>query len=184
MDADARLMQEVAAGRWDRFTEIVRRHQSGMFRYAASRMGNRTLAEEAVQEALLAAFRGRASFDAGRPFRPWLWRILQRECGRVGAAELKHRQDAPAAEINRIAGPLEAAVAADERAKLAALLLELPEEQAESLRLRFFSDLGYDEIGAVQGVPAATAKSRIRYGLAKLSERLSGTSAAAARREP
>jgi RNA polymerase sigma-70 factor (ECF subfamily) len=172
LDDDAAIMQQVQAGRTERFAELVRRHQSAMVRYARSRLGVAGSAEDAVQETFLAAFRGRHTFDAGRGLKPWLWTILANTCSRL--VKTTARNDAKESAL-RVARQFGASADVepelrDERERLARLLKRLPAEQSEAVRLRFFSDLSYEEIGSVQSCSTATAKSRVRYGLAKLSE--------------
>jgi RNA polymerase sigma-70 factor (ECF subfamily) len=166
LDDDARIMEETAAGRIERFPELVARHQSSLFRVAISRLGNRSAAEDAVQETFLAVFRGRKSFRADRPFRPWMWTIHRNVCD----ASLKSEQRHQSAPLERIASS--AAPVGEDQLLVRDLLERLPKEQAEAVRLRFFGSLTYDEIAAVQECPTPTAKNRVRYALAKLASLL------------
>lgn len=173
LEPDAADMQQVQAGCLDRFRPLVARHQSAMFRYARSRLGSRTLAEDAVQEAFLAAFRGRHTYDASRPFRAWLWTILANTCSRLAKKRAERATTAFAAPPEEWVDPGASALAAlerqDERRQLAELLAQLPDEQADAIRMRFFGELSFDEIAAVLSCSAATIKSRVRYGLEKLA---------------
>jgi RNA polymerase sigma-70 factor, ECF subfamily len=163
LDDDARIMEESAAGRVERFAEIVARHQSPLFRVAVSRLGDRTAAEDAVQETFLAAFRGRKSYSSDRPFRPWLWTIHKNVCEECARKEKKHRSTT----LDRVSANV--CEATEERLFVRELLEGLPAEQAEAVRLRFFGSLTYDEIAAVQDCPTPTAKNRVRYALQKLA---------------
>jgi RNA polymerase sigma-70 factor (ECF subfamily) len=49
---------------------------------------------------------------------------------------------------------------------------QLPENQADALRLRFFGGLKFQEIAAAQGVSLTSAKTRVRQGLLTLSQQL------------
>jgi RNA polymerase sigma-70 factor (ECF subfamily) len=53
-------------------------------------------------------------------------------------------------------------------------LNDLPDVQADAIRLRFFAGLTYDEIAQSMNVSLGGAKLRVRSGLRKLSERLRG----------
>ena len=55
---------------------MVERNQDVVFGTAYNMTGNRALAEELAQEAFLSAWKGIRSFRRGRPFKPWLIRIL------------------------------------------------------------------------------------------------------------
>lgn len=176
LDPDAVEMCQVQQGRLERFAILVGRHQSSMFRYAQSRLRDRPLAEDAVQEAFLSAFAGRNTFDPHRGFRPWLWTILLNTCQRLSKREARpdrrwatRNVDEPAA----VGGdPQTDAMRADEQARFTRLLEQLPAEQAEAIRLRFFGELSFPEVGQTLGCTTPTAKSRVRYGLAKLAELL------------
>ena len=60
----------------DAFRYLVELHKDVVYGTAYLMTGNRSLAEEQMQEAFLAAWRGIQGFQAGRPFKPWLVRIL------------------------------------------------------------------------------------------------------------
>ena len=49
---------------------------------------------------------------------------------------------------------------------------ELPDEQREIIILRVWGQMTFEEAAAALGIPANTAASRYRYGLARLKERL------------
>jgi RNA polymerase sigma factor (sigma-70 family) len=162
VDDDARIMEEAASGRVERFAEIVARHQSPLFRVAMSRLGDRATAEDAVQETFLDVFRGRMSFRKDQPFRPWMWTIHKNVCD--AWLKKEHRWKSAAGRKT------ESAVdAVEERLLVRELLERLPTEQAEAVRLRFFGSLTYVEIAAVQKCPTPTAKNRVRYALQKLA---------------
>ena len=58
------------------FRHLVDRYRDVLFGTAVLMTGNRAVAEEQVQEALLSAWRGIRGFRLGSPFKPWLLRIL------------------------------------------------------------------------------------------------------------
>ncbi len=60
----------------DAFRYLVELYKDVVFGTAYMMTGNRSLAEEQMQEAFLAAWLGIQGFEAGRPFKPWLVRIL------------------------------------------------------------------------------------------------------------
>lgn len=175
LDPDIEDMRQVKAGQLDRFTGLVSRHQSALFRYASSYFGSRDLAEDAVQETFLALFRGRETFDPSRGFRSWLWSIHLHVCQRSAEQRSRWRRNMSlrANEIDvtsNLEHPDSHAELAETRTLLANYLDRLPDDQADALRLRFFGELTYDEMADAAGTNPATMKSRVRYGLSKLSE--------------
>ena len=69
-------VQRCQHGERDAFRYLVERYQDVLFGTAYNMTGNRALAEELAQEAFLSAWKGIRSFRRGRPFKPWLIRIL------------------------------------------------------------------------------------------------------------
>ena len=63
-----------------RFTELSERHRHELQVHSYRMLGNLEQAEDAVQEALLRAWKGRASFDGGPGARAWLYRIATTTC--------------------------------------------------------------------------------------------------------
>jgi RNA polymerase sigma-70 factor (ECF subfamily) len=190
--SDAALMRCTQQGRQDAFAEIAARYQSALVRVARSRLGREDWAEEAAQETLMAAFRSRHTYDAGRGFRTWLWTILLNQCTAVRRRQTRAGRvanwtdratdaDDPASiahhALDPAATPL-AALLTKERAELLdRLLAKLSEPQADAVRLRFFAALKFQEIADAMDCSLLTAKNRVKSGLVKLAEML-GESAA------
>lgn len=176
LDPDGADMREVQAGRLDRFSRLVARHQSGLYRYAQSILGSSSTAEDAVQETFLSAFKNRATYDPNRPFRGWLWTIHVNNCRRIArqnagplvAAGVQQFEALPCREMPADHGLQQA----EEQRLLQETMALLPEEQADAIRMRFFGNLSFEEIGEAMDCSAATAKSRVRYGLAKMAKHL------------
>lgn len=169
---DQQIMAEVLSGRTELFDELVRRHRPSMLRAATSKLNNASLAEEAVQDAFLNAFARRATFNPQYSFRGWLWTILlntsrtlaRRERGRPDTQELLIANE-PASSGDALSRLLNV----ERDALLAELLSDLPEPQADALRLRFFGGLKFDEIAQAMDCSLNGAKQRVRRGLERLS---------------
>jgi RNA polymerase sigma-70 factor, ECF subfamily len=74
-DDEARWIARAKAGEAAAFRHLVDVHGAVLFRVCARITGDRALAEDAVQEALLSAFRHLADFDGRSAFSTWLYRI-------------------------------------------------------------------------------------------------------------
>jgi RNA polymerase sigma-70 factor (ECF subfamily) len=176
---DQEIMKRVRSGQVELFDELVNRHRPSMLRAAVSKLRNQAVAEEAVQDAFLSAFAHRHSFRCEHSFRGWLWTILlntcrtltRREFGRIDRAG---RQDnfEESTEPSSSGDALGRLVRAEQVASLFRFLDELPEVQADALRLRFFGELKFDEIAHVMNCSANGAKQRVRIGLERLSAAL------------
>jgi RNA polymerase sigma factor (sigma-70 family) len=73
--SDGELVTRARRGELDAFGELVRRHEAMAVRVATVVCGAAG-AEDAAQEAFVRAYRSLHRFDSGRPFRPWLARIV------------------------------------------------------------------------------------------------------------
>jgi RNA polymerase sigma-70 factor (ECF subfamily) len=77
---DGELVQELQQGRLPAFERLFAEHGERMKSIAANILGNRTDAEDAVQDAMLKVYRGAASFRGGASVSTWLYRILLNTC--------------------------------------------------------------------------------------------------------
>lgn len=85
---------------------------------------------------------------------------------------IREQRAAAAAPVQESTTPLDAAVHREMVARLAAVLLGLPQPYQDTLLWRYYEDLSPGEIAARSGTPLATVKSRLQRGLAMMRERL------------
>ena len=76
--------------------------------------------------------------------------------------------DDPSTEPDPVAAPDALALAAEQKNRIAAALAQLPPDQAEVIRLAFYSDKPHAEIAGELGLPLGTVKSRVRLAMARL----------------
>ena len=164
------LVRAAQKGSQDAIAELFARHWSQAYRAAFLVTGDRAAAEDIAQEAFLAALRALPSFDARRPLRPWLHRIVvNRAIDFSRARALRNEVGADAA------GEAAAPAVADHRAlgeDVAAALLRLGPEQRAVVVLRYLLEFTPGEIGAILGLPRGTVNSRLRRGLDALGDAL------------
>ncbi len=160
------------------FALLVARYQAALHKAAISRLSRRELAEEAVQETFLCAYRWLATYDSRFSFRTWLWTILLNQCSRQGKREARHAVagtvppacnaiDQPCDSQRQ---PLDLLLAREKNQQVHLLLGRLPEPQADALRLRFFGGLTFPEIAVAMNCSEPGAKNRVKTGLLKLGE--------------
>ncbi len=170
---DGMLIAATLAGDKQAFALLVARYQRALLRTAISRVTQRELAEEAVQETFLCAHRWLSTYDSRFSFRTWLWTILLNQCTRQAKREaragLRHQE--PRVRTPRLDNeqPLRRLLAQETSEQMQELLGRLPEAQADALRLRFFGELTFPEIAAALGCSEAGAKHRVKSGLLKLA---------------
>jgi RNA polymerase sigma-70 factor, ECF subfamily len=176
---DQEIMERVVSGQVELFDELVCRHQASMLRAAVSKLRNQAVAEEAVQDSFLAAFAHRHTFRSEYSFRGWLWTILLNTCRTLARREL-NRADRAGRQSERLlecepcstGDALGRLVKAEQTKLLFHCLDDLPEVQADALRLRFFGELKFDEIAHAMNCSVNGAKQRVRTGLERLADAL------------
>ncbi len=180
--SDTAIMQQVQSGDADCFGLIVRRYQRALLRVAASRLGREDLAEEAVQETFLAAFKARHTYDSDFAFRTWLWTILLNKCKLLYARSQRRKASIPWSDAFggddegqdrgpacKSPQPASQLLAKEQAQQLEQLLVRLSPSQADALRLRFFGGLSFPEIARTMRCSLGTAKNRVKWGLERLS---------------
>ena len=137
--------------------------------------GDRRLAEEAVQVAMVKAWRGASSYDPARPLAPWLFAIVRRCTIDIGRQERRHRipsMDARAAGSEATVGDgVESAAAWAVRDALGALSAK----EYEVMRLSYFQGLTHLEIAERLAIPVGTVKSRSASAHRRLRAELGST---------
>jgi RNA polymerase sigma-70 factor (ECF subfamily) len=172
--ADEDLLTLVERGDADAFEVIYDRHARVAFSLAFRLLGDRQAAEDLVQDALLAVWRGAGTYTSARgSVRTWLLSIVHnRGVDRLRTlAAMARRQDAlEQAELRRPDEPdaealgIGQALAGSVRRELGAL----PSEQSEVLKLAYYGGFTHHEIAEMLQLPLGTVKSRMRLGLERL----------------
>jgi RNA polymerase sigma-70 factor (ECF subfamily) len=145
-------------------------------RFLFTMCGDWHQADDLAQEALLRAWRKRESYNGRAAVQTWVFTIARNHW----LDRLRRGRSAPRVELSmhehsvadRSPGPREAASRAEFRSAVSAALAALPAEQREALALRESEGLTFAQAADVLGVPVGTVKSRVRYALLKLAEKL------------
>lgn len=160
-------------GEREAFRHLVERYQDVLYGTAVLMTGDRAQAEEHVQEAFLAAWRGMPGFHSERPVKPWLMRILvntvmsQRRRRAVSTVSLEYESEAEDA-----ARPAEEIEAQHDRLVIREALAGLNPEQRQVVVLRFFAGLTVPQLAEAIGVREGTVKSRLHRALGQLRDQL------------
>ena len=175
---DEELMLAYARGEIRAFDDLYARHRGPLYRFVMRTIKDRALADELFQETWSRVVASRSRYRPQAKFSTWLLQIahnlmvdhFRRLRPQAGADETElvlATLDAPEHEQ-----PEQQLSEFEQRRRIELALEELPAEQREAFLLRAEQGLGIEEIAEVAGVGRETAKSRLRYALAKLRERL------------
>ena len=175
--SDEELVRRSASGDREAFERLVDRHGEALYRFATRTCRGARDAEDAVQEALLAAWRGAATFREESSARTWLFQVMIHACRRAArrrAGEPDRHEEAAAAEglAADQSGPDDRTAARQAAAALERALAGLPPEGREVLLLRDVEGLSGEEAAAALGVGIAAMKSRLHRARLELKERV------------
>jgi RNA polymerase sigma-70 factor (ECF subfamily) len=176
--SDEDLIRASAGGDRRAFDALVARHGAALFRFATRTCGDGGAAADAVQEALLAAWRGAGSFRAEATARTWLFQILVHACRRRGrrrAGEPAHHL--PLEDALEVAGgqaPDDRVAARQAGAALERALAALSPEAREVLLLRDVEGLSGADTAAALGLELAAMKSRLHRARLELKAGVEG----------
>ncbi|MGW7330070.1 RNA polymerase sigma factor SigM [Streptomyces sp. NPDC054840] len=172
--SDQELLAQHVAGDPEAFGEIVRRHRDRLWAVALRTLGDREEAADAVQDALVSAYRAAHTFRGESAVTTWLHRITVNAC-LDRARKAASRRTAPLDDtdrLERLLEPHESAEAPAERQdlhrQLLAALSTLPADQRAALVLVDMQGYPVAEAARLLDVPTGTVKSRCARGRAKL----------------
>lgn len=168
--SEVALVRRCQAGDAEAFRALVETYKNVLFGVAYLMTGDRTSAEDAVQEGLVKIWKSLPSLRDPGKIKSWLVRIVVNEVKQ--GFRVKPAPSLPldaAAGVPCEADPPEELVMSTERRRLIRRALgALPREQQEAVILRFYSELSVPEIARVVRVPEGTIKSRLSRALSRL----------------
>lgn len=172
MDDDATLLRRHAEGDPDAFGELVRRHRDRLWAVALRTLGDREEAADALQDALLSAFRAAGTYRGDAQVTTWLHRIVVNAC----IDRTRRRATRPTVPLDEathaLPDPRDATAEVDARDELLAALAELPVEQAAAIVLVDVEGHSVEQAALILDVAEGTVKSRCSRGRARLAVRL------------
>ena len=147
--------------------QMMEAERNGLLQYACYRLGNIEDAEDAVQDVFVKMQqRLTEKREDIKNLTAYLYRTLANLCI-SRQREAKRTLTIP---IDGLPDPIEPETEDFEQEfrRINQLLSEIPDEQAEVIRLRFIGDKSFPEIADILSIPLTTAKSRFAYGLEKI----------------
>jgi RNA polymerase sigma-70 factor (ECF subfamily) len=172
---DRILLERHREGDPNAFGEIVRRHRDRMWAVALRTLGDPEEAADAVQDALVSAYRAAEGFRGDSAITTWLHRIVVNAClDRARRKSIRKTVPLPDQQEDEERGGRDVAIAEDPTndsdlsMDIASALATLPPDQRAALVLVDLQGYPVDEAGKILGVPTGTVKSRCARGRARL----------------
>lgn len=174
------LIRRAKEGDQEAFGALVSAYEKKVYALAVRMCKNPHDAEEAAQEAFLAAWQGLKFFRGDASFSTWLYRLASNAC--IDHLRRAQRHSAAAgpslddeetfldAEDTSTPTPHAAAEAGETRRLIEEGLRSLSPEHREVLILRELHQLSYEEIADTLGVDSGTVRSRISRGRKNLQK--------------
>jgi RNA polymerase sigma-70 factor, ECF subfamily len=161
---DVALLRAHVSGDPDAFDELVRRHRDRLWAVAIRTLGDREEAADALQDALISAFRNASGFRGDAAVTTWLHRIVINAC----YDRIRRRRAHPTVELPDTDAPsphIDTDMALDVQSALA----QLPADQRAAIVLVDMEGFSVADAAAVLETPIGTIKSRCARGRARLA---------------
>ena len=174
---DAELLAAHVAGDDTAFAELVNRHRDRLWAVAMRTTGDPEEAADALQDALISAFRRADSFRGESAVTTWLHRIVvNASLDRLRRRSVRSASPLPEDDFG-VSAPVvgnnhDHINQAELRWEITRALAELPEAQREAVFLVDVEGYSVEEAAAILDCPTGTVKSRCSRGRAKLAESL------------
>ena len=173
---DGGLMLAWAGGNAAAFAELYARHKGPLYRFLMKTVKDRATADELFQETWSRVIAARQRYRPDAKFSTWLLQIahnlaidaFRRQRPQADSAEAEAVFAAQAAPERE--QPEHALSDFEIRRRMQRAIESLPDEQRTAFVLRMENELSLEDIAAVTGVGKETAKSRLRYAMARIRE--------------
>lgn len=170
---DRELVERALAGSQAAYRALVERYERPLFSLLVRMLRDRALAEDLSQETFVKAFSKLDTYDRGRKFSSWLFKIghntaideLRKKRLATVSLASSREEDAPTLEARlpaeRTSEPGTRLEQVGLRGALEAAIGELRPEYREAMLLRFREGLSYEEVAEILEIPLGTLKTRL-----------------------
>ncbi len=180
-DPEGELILRAATGDPGAFASLVDRTRDGLCRYLRTLVASDEVAEDALQETFLGAYRAAGTYRAEAPGRVWLYGLARRQAARTWRRRRgEPRALEPLTALGREAGfatersPEALAAALEDRERLWAALEALSDTDREVVVLRDLDGFSGPEVAELLELPLPTMKTRLHRARLRLMAALQG----------
>jgi RNA polymerase sigma-70 factor (ECF subfamily) len=175
MHDESEWIRRIAQGDERAFERLFRCYAPRIFRFAMSYLNDPALAEEVVQETMIAVWKNAKDYKEQSQLSTWILGIARNKA--LDRARARQREPELLREIDRRASaratPEQIAQRDSQADRARSALEKLSPEHREVMMLAFYNELSYSEIAQIVGCPEGTVKSRVYYAKEQLKRLLS-----------
>jgi len=174
---DKVLVQNFLNGDNKSFETLLSRHKNRVFAFIMSKVKNRDITEDIFQDTFIKVINSlkRGKYNEEGKFLPWMMRISHNLVIDHFRKESKMRKIRPTAEFDIFdvlddgsKNQEEMMIQTQVHSDLKVLIEQLPEDQKEVLKMRYFEDLSFKKIADLTDSSINTSLGRMRYALINL----------------
>lgn len=175
--SDKKLVKNYLDGDNSSFEELLTRHKSRVFAFIMSKIKNKDISEDIFQDTFIKVINSlqKGKYNEEGKFLPWMMRIAHNLVIDHFRRESKMKNIRSTEDFNIFDTIEDGSIGQDSEmirkrvySDLNMLIRNLPKDQFEVLRMRYFEDLSFKEISNITGVSINTALGRMRYALINL----------------
>lgn len=175
--SDQILLKSYLSGDEAAFEILIRKHKDKVFAFILSKIKNYNLAHDVFQDTFIKVINSlkRGKYNEEGKFVPWVMRIAHNLVIDHFRRQKKTRSIAPTDDFNIFDVISNEEKNAEEEmiddqitSDVRKLIEELPEDQKEVLKMRYYKDLSFKEIAEITDVSINTALGRMRYAIINL----------------
>ena len=183
--ADAVLVEQACAGRYEAYEELVRRYQRRVYALVYNMTGNRADAEDMVQDVFIKAYRSLPGFKGDSSFYTWIYRIAvnrtinhlkrrKRHAAdlQLDAMDAAAERDPAYVELRARESPVRDVSLAELQKKLNEALQTLSEKHRTVVVLHDIQGTPHEEIARIMNCSVGTVRSRLFYARQHLQREL------------
>lgn len=177
VQSDKDLVKKYLNGDNSSFEILLMRHRSRIFGFIMSKIQNRDITEDIFQDTFIKVINSlqRGKYNEEGKFLPWTMRIAHNLVIDHFRKESKMKSIRPTDQFNIFDLIHDGNIGQDEQmirkrvhSDLNNLIFDLPIEQREVLKMRYFEEMSFKKISDLTGVSINTALGRMRYALINL----------------
>lgn len=181
MVSDELLIDRARKGNLIAVEQLFRRYHDRIYGYLYRLIGNRELAEDAMQETFIRGLKGIHTYKEKGSFKSWLFKIAYREGLRILKREkkrlLREHIDNEEKKFEIVLSdpallPRERIINREKAKAIQIALDKLPIKEKQVVLLRIYEDLQFKEIAKIMGCPLNTALGRMHNALKRLKKEI------------